>query len=284
MANGIFNSGANVGAVVAPALVPWLTIRYGWQASFLVLGALGFVWVVAWYWLYQSPEESPRVSVAERAWIRSDPPEVQPQKVPWLRLLGFRQTWVFIIGYALAAPIWWFYLYWLPKFLNKQHGLDLSSLGPPLVAIYTLTCFGSVGGGWLSSFLLRRGWSVNTARKTAMLICALCVLPVMFAARVSNLWLATFLIGLAAAAYQGWAANLFALASDLFPKQAVASIVGLGGMFGSLTAMGFSESAGFILETTGSYWSLFAISGCAYLAALALMHTVLPRWEPARLN
>ncbi len=284
LANGIFNSGANVGAVVAPALVPWLTIRCGWQASFLVLGALGFVWVVAWYWLYQSPEESPRVSAAERAWIRSDPPEVHPQQVPWLSLLGFRQTWVFIIGYALAAPVWWFYLYWLPKFLNKQHGLDLSSLGPPLVVIYTLTCFGSVGGGWLSSFLLRRGWSANAARKTAMLVCALCVLPVMFAAQVSNLWLATLLIGLAAAAHQGWAANLFALASDLFPKQAVASIVGLGGMFGSLTAMGFSESAGFILETTGSYWSLFAISGCAYLAALALMHAVLPRWEPAQLD
>ena len=187
-----------------------------------------------------------------------------------------RSSWA--IG--VSAPIWWFYLYWLPKFLNQQYGLDLARLGPPLVVIYTMTCVGSIGGGWLSSHLLRRGWSVNASRKTAMLVCALCVVPVMFAARASNVWLATALIGLAAAAHAGWAANLFTMVSDMFPKQAVASVVGLGGMFGSGTAMLFSESAGFILQTTGSYWSLFCIAGCAYLLALAVMHALTPRMTP----
>jgi ACS family hexuronate transporter-like MFS transporter len=173
-------------------------------------------------------------------------------------------------------------LYWLPKFLNKQYGLNLTSLGLPLVVIYSMTCFGSIGGGWLSSALLRRGWSVNASRKTAMLLCALCVVPVVFAAHASSLWVATLLIGLAASAHQGWAANLFALASDLFPKQAVASVVGLGGMAGALTAMAFAESTGFILESTGSYWTLFAIASTAYLAALTLIHWLSPNLEPVK--
>jgi ACS family hexuronate transporter-like MFS transporter len=284
LANGIFNSGCNVGAVLAPLLVPWMTLRWGWQMPFIVLGALGFVWLVFWHWLYQSPEQSRRVSPRELAHIQSDPPEPVPPKVPWRQLLGYRQTWAFIVGYAFSAPIWWFYLYWLTKFLNKQYGLDLASLGPPLVVIYSMTCFGSVGGGWLSSALLRRGWSLNASRKTAMLLCALCVVPVVFAARASNLWVATLLIGLAASAHQGWAANLFALASDLFPKQAVASVVGLGGMAGAVAAMAFSQSTGFILQMTGSYWSLFAIAASAYLAALALIHALAPRLQPADLG
>jgi ACS family hexuronate transporter-like MFS transporter len=180
--------------------------------------------------------------------------------------------------------VWWFYLYWLPKFLNKQYGLDLASLGLPLVVIYTMTCVGSIAGGWLSSHLLQRGWSLNAARKTALLICALCVLPVVLAPRASHLWVATLLVGLAASAHQGWAANLFTLVSDLFPKKAIASVVGLGLMFGSLASMVFAQSAGFILQTTGSYWSLFAIAGSAYLVALGLMHAVLPKLERVELN
>jgi len=278
LANGIFNSGANVAAIVAPLIVPWLTLRYGWQAAFAVLGCTGFLWLILWYWLYQAPELSRRVAPAELHHIHSDPPEPNPKRTPWFSLLGHRQTWVFIVGFSLSAPIWWFYLYWLPKFLHQRHGLDLVSLGPPLVLIYTMTCVGSVGGGWLSSSLLRRGWSINSARKTAMLACALSVVPIVFAANESNLWVATLLIGLAASAHQGWAANLFALASDLFPKSAVASVVGLGGMFGSLTAMAFSQTAGFVLEATGSYWSLFLIASTAYLLALAVMHALMPRF------
>jgi len=284
LANGIFNSGCNVGAVLAPLLVPWMALRWGWQAPFVALGALGFVWLIFWQCFYESPERSQRVSPEELAHIRGSGPEVPPLKIPWRKLLAYRQTWAFIVGYGLSAPIWWFYLYWLTKFLNKQYGLDLSNLGAPLVVIYSMTCFGSVGGGWFSSALLRRGWSLNASRKTAMLVCALCVVPVVFAAHASNLWVATLLIGLAASAHQGWAANLFALASDLFPVQAVASVVGLGGMAGALTAMAFSESTGFILEKTGSYWSLFGIASSAYLVALALIHWLSPKLQPVKLG
>jgi ACS family hexuronate transporter-like MFS transporter len=226
--------------------------------------------------VYVSPEELKH--------IQSDPPEPAQQKISWTALLRFRQTWAFVVGMSLSAPIWWFYLYWLPKFLHKQYGLDLATLGPPLVVIYTMTTVGSIAGGWLSGSLIKRGWSVNASRKTALLICALAVVPVVFAAQASNLWVATCLIGLAASAHQGWAANLFTLVSDLFPKQAVASVVGLGGMFGSLSALAFSQSAGYILQTTGSYWTLFVIAGSAYLVAFVIMHLLIPNMKPAEIN
>ncbi len=284
LANGIFNSGSNVGVVLAPLVVPWLTLRWGWQTAFVVLGALGFVWLALWFWLYESPEQSRRVSAAELAHIRSDPPEAVLERVPWRSLLTHRQTWAFVAGYALPSAVWWFYLYWLPKFLNARFEVNMLGMGLPLIVIYTVCSVGSVAGGWFSSWLIRRGWSVNAGRKTAMLVCALSVLPVMFAAQTAHLWVAIGLIALAAAAHQGWAANLFALASDLFPKRAVASVVGLGGMVAALAAMAFSESAGFILQVTGSYWSLFAIAGCAYVAALAIMHALVPRLTPVALS
>jgi ACS family hexuronate transporter-like MFS transporter len=284
LATGLFNSGSNVGAILAPLLVPWITLHYGWQKAFIVLGATGFVWLVFWYWLYGLPTQSRRVSPEELAHIQSDPPESTLEKIKWRELLRYRQTWAFVVGMSLSAPIWWFYLYWLPKFLNKQYGLDLATLGPPLVVIYTMTTVGSIGGGWLSGALLKRGWSLNASRKTAMLVCALCVVPVVFAAQASNLWVATLLIGLAASAHQGWAANLFTLVSDLFPKHAVASVVGLGGMFGSLAAVAFSQSAGFILQTTGSYWTLFIMAGSAYLLALGIMQLLIPNMKPAAVN
>ena len=284
LANGIFNSGANIGAIVAPLFVPWITYHWGWRAAFVVLGALGFVWFAAWAWLYDAPEKSRRVSADELTHINSDPKEMPGPKIGWTQLLRHRQMWAFLVGYAFSSPVWWFYLYWLPKFLNKRFQVDLLSMGLPLVVIYTVTSFGSVGGGWLSSALIRRGWSVNASRKTAMLTCALCVLPVMLAPHVTSLWTAIGLIAVAAAAHQGWAANLFALASDLFPKQAVASVVGLGGMAAALAAMAFSESAGFILEKSGSYWSLFAIAGLAYLTALGIIHALSPQLSPAKLS
>ena len=284
LATGLFNSGSNVGAILAPVLVPWLTLRYGWQMAFIVLGATGFVWMIFWYWLYATPAQSRRVSPAELAHINSDPPEPATTKIPWSKLLRYRQTWAFVVAISFTAPIWWFFLYWLPKFMHQQYGLDLASLGPPLVVIYSMTSVGSIGGGWLSGYLLKRGWSVNASRKTALLICALCVVPVVFAAKASNLWMATFLIGLAAAAHQGWAANLFTLVSDLFPKQAVGSVVGLGAMFGSVAAMGFAQLTGFILQTTGSYWPLFMIAGSAYLLALAIVHALIPDLKPAEAN
>ena len=281
LATGIFNSGANIGAILVPLLVPWLTIQFGWQASFLLLGTLDFVWLAFWAVMYEEPNKKKNLSPLELKYILSDPAEQQTEKIPWKSLFGYRQTWAYIVGMALSAPVWWFYLYWLPKFLHATYGLNLSSLGPPLVVIYSMTCVGSIGGGWLSSHLIDRGWSVNAARKTTLLVCAACVVPVIFAAKASNVWVATLLIGLAASAHQGWSANLFTLVSDLFPKKAVASVVGLGAMFGSVSAMVFAQSTGFVLEKTGSYWSLFLICGFAYLVALAIMHALVPRMEPA---
>jgi ACS family hexuronate transporter-like MFS transporter len=280
LANGIFNSGANVGAIVSPLIVPWVTVRWGWRAAFVLLGGLGFVWLVLWEWWYAGPDKSPHVSAAELTHIRSDGPEPAGSAPGWRELLALRQMWAFLVGYAFTAPIWWFYLYWLPKFLSKRFDLDLLSLGLPLVVIYSVTTLGSIGGGWLSSRMIHAGWSVNISRKIAMLICALCVLPVIYAAKTNSLWGAVLVLALAAAAHQGWAANLFALASDLFPKNAVASVVGLGGMAGALAAMVFSELSGFILQKTGSYWSLFVIAGCAYISALAVMHLLVPRLTP----
>jgi len=284
LATGLFNSGSNVGAILAPLLVPWLTLHYGWQMSFLALGATGFAWLLFWYWLYAEPNRSSRVSKEELSHINSNPPDPPMEKVSWQKLLRFRQTWAFVIGISFTAPIWWFFLYWLPKFLHQKHGLDLGSLGPPLVVIYTMTSVGSIAAGWFSGFLMKRGWSRNAGRKTGLLICALAVVPVIFAAYVSNLWAATFLIGLAASAHQGWAANLFTLVSDLFPKETVATVVGLGSMFGSLTAIGFSQITGLVLQATGSYWPLFVIAGSAYLIALGIMQLLIPDMKPAELD
>jgi ACS family hexuronate transporter-like MFS transporter len=283
LATGIFNSGANIGAVAAPAVVPWITVTYGWQAAFIATGAIGFIWLVFWLSMYERPERKKKLLRAELDYILSDPPEPPSEKVPWLRLLRHRQTWAFVIGKGMTDPIWWFYLYWLPLFLNKNYGLTLTNLGLPLIVIYTMTSVGSIGGGWLSSRFIERGMPVNRSRKLVMLICALCVVPVIMASQASNLWMAVVLIGLAAAAHQGWSANLFTTVSDMFPKKAVGSVVGLGGMAGSVGGMIFSTSAGYILEWTGSYLSLFLISGSAYLIALGLMELLVARAKPVEL-
>jgi ACS family hexuronate transporter-like MFS transporter len=280
LTTGIFNSGANIGAVVAPAVVPWLTITYGWQAAFIATGALGFIWMGFWLLLYDKPERHKRVSKAELEYILSDPPDPPSEKVPWLKLLRYPQTWSFVLGKGLTDPIWWFYLYWLPKFLSQRFELDLSHLGLPLIAIYTMTSVGSIGGGWLSSSFIKGGMAVNRSRKLVMLICAICVVPIVFASQAGNLWVAVGLIGLAAASHQGWSANLFTMTSDMFPKKAVGSVVGLGGMSGAVGGMIFSGSAGFILEWTGSYMSLFVISGSIYLVTLGLMQLLTAKAKP----
>ncbi len=284
LATGIFNSGANIGAVVAPLVVPWLTVTYGWYGAFLATGAVGFVWLGFWIWLYDRPEKHPSVSPGELGYIQSDREGAASSAIPWMRLLAFRQTWAFVIGKFLTDPIWWFYLYWLPPFLNKNYGLTITELGLPLVAIYTMTSIGSIGGGWLSSLFIKRGWEVSRSRKTVMLLCALCVVPIVFASGVSSLWEAVLLIGLAAAAHQGWSANLFTTASDMFPKRAVGSVTGLGGMAGSVGGMIFATSAGYILQFTGSYLTLFIIAGSAYLLALGVMQLLVPGMTPATID
>ena len=290
LAVGLFNSGANIGAVIAPAVIPALALAYGWRAAFVVIGLLGILWFVAWIFIYrpagQPASATDETPAGEAVQSQAAPAESEPASPAptWRKLLTYRQTWAFIIGKFLTDPIWWFYLFWLPKWLNEARGLDMRQLGLPLLTIYTITIIGSIGGGWLSSTLLRRGKSVNRARKTAMLVCALCTVPVMTVSGIDHLWGAVLLIGLAAAAHQGWSANLFTTVSDLFPQRMVASVIGLGGMAGSLGGVLFSELIGRVLEGTGHYWSLFVIGGSAYLVALAAFHLLTPRMEAAKVS
>ncbi len=281
-ATGIFNSGTNIGALLTPAVVPWITLTWGWYWAFIATGAIGFLWLLAWVPLYRDPETHPRVSAAELAYIRSDPPE-PTVRVPWRSLLHHRQTWAFMLGKFLTDPVWWLYLFWVPDFLNRNHGIDLRLVGPPLIVIYLVADVGSIGGGWLSSALIKRGWTVNAGRKTAMLVCALAVLPMMFASGARDLWVAVTLISIAASAHQGWSCNLFTLVSDTFPRQAVGSVVGLGGMAGAIGGMMIAKLTGYLLDATGSYVPVFLIASFAYLAALAVIHLLVPRLEPARL-
>ncbi len=283
LATGIFNSGTNVGALITPLVVPWITRTYGWKMAFVATGAIGFIWLVAWLAMYRAPESHPRVNQAELAYIRSDPAE-PATRIPWLQLIPHRQTWAFAIGKFLTDPIWWFYLFWVPDFLFKTHGITLTNVGLPLFVIYQAATIGSIGGGWLSSFMIKRGFRLNTSRKTAMLICALAVVPIVVASKVSNLWAAVALIGLAAAGHQGWSANLFTLASDTFPRRAVGSVVGLGGMFGSIGALLLAKTTGYVLQWTGSYLPLFIIAGSAYLIALVIIHFLNPQLKPAQVG
>ena len=283
LATGIFNAGTNVGALATPLLVPMIVLAWGWYEAFIFTGIIGFIWLAFWLFIYKRPEEHRSLSAPELAYIQSDP--VEPTKqIPWRRLLPHRQTWAFGLGKMLTDPIWWIYLFWLPDFLNKQHGLDLKNFGIPLAVIYVIADVGSVGGGYISSTLIKRGWTINRSRKTAMLICALAVVPIVFASVTSSLWLAVILIGIAAAAHQGWSANIFTLSSDMFPKQAVGSVVGIGGMMGAVGGMIVSPFVGWILDKTGSYVIIFIMAASAYLIALLVIHLLAPKLEPANIN
>jgi ACS family hexuronate transporter-like MFS transporter len=280
-ATGIFNAGSNVGAIVAPLTVPWIALNYGWRTAFIATGALGFVWLLFWLPLYRDPEGHSRVSAAELAYIRSDPEE-PTTRVRWLSLLGHRQAWAFILGKFLTDPIWWFYLYWLPKFLDANFGVKLAGVALPLIAIYLVADVGSVGGGWVSSALIKRGWSVNWGRKVALLIPALLIVPTMFAPHAGSLWTAVAIVSVAAASHQWWSANLFTTASDMFPRRAVASVVGLGGFAGAMGGVLFQRATGRILEATGNNYSIiFMICGSAYVLAWVIIHLLAPRMEPA---
>jgi ACS family hexuronate transporter-like MFS transporter len=283
LATGIFNSGTNIGAIIAPLTVPWVAVHLGWRWAFVFTGFFSATWLVCWLLFYRRPDEHPRLSAAELQYIQSDPVEPSTH-IPWLKLLPHRQTWAFVLGKFLTDPIWWFYLFWLPKYLNATHGLTLVGLGPPLVAIYVAADVGSVGGGWLSSSLIKHGWSANRARKTAMLICALAVIPVMFVSRIGQLWPVVGIIGLATAAHQGWSCNMFTLASDMFPRRAVASVVGVGGFGGAVGGMCIASFTGFLLQLTHSYVPIFFVAGSSYIFALLLIQLLAPRLEPAHID
>jgi ACS family hexuronate transporter-like MFS transporter len=283
LATGIFNAGTNVGVLVAALIVPWIAYSYGWYWAFVATGTLGLLWLALWWPLYGSPATHARVNAGELAYIRSDPPD-PPVEISWLSLMRHRQTWAVAMAKFGTDPIWWLYLFWIPDFLHRRYGIDLQSMALPLIVIYLIADIGSVGGGWLSSSLLKRGWNRNAARKTAMLTCALAVTPIAFAAGVRTEWAAVMLVGLAASAHQGWSANVYTLASDMFPRKAVGSVIGFAGMSGSIGGMLIAKVTGYILQATGSYVPVFLIAASAYLVTLLVVHLLVPRLEPARIE
>ncbi len=285
LATGLFNSGTNIGALIAPLAVPFLALHFGWRSAFIFTGAIGFLWVVLWMLFFREPEKHPWLDPKELALIRSDNEEhSEAVRVPYLQLLGSRAAWAFMVGKFLTDPVWWFYLFWFPGFLNSVYKLDLSHLGLPIVVVYQASTIGSVGGGWLSSTMLRRGYTVNRARKTAMLVCALAVTAAIFVGNAGgNLWLAVGLVSIAAASHQGWSANLYTLPSDMLPRNAVGSVVGLGGMCGALAGFLAAPAIGYWLDFSHkSYGPLFVVAGCMYLIALGIIQLLVP--DVKRLN
>jgi ACS family hexuronate transporter-like MFS transporter len=281
-ATGVFNAGTNLGAIITPLVVPIIVLAFGWRMAFIATGSLSVIWLIFWLNIYHRPENDPKVTPAELAYIESDK---QPpiKALPWLKLFPVKETWAFSIAKFLTDPIWWFYLFWLPDFFVKKYGLDLKSFGPPIVVIYVLSDVGSVAGGWMSSTMIAHGISVNAARKLTMALCAVCVLPVMSCMYISNEWLAVGIIGVAAAAHQAFSANLFTIPSDTMPKSAVASVVGIGGTAGGIGGALFATATGLVLQYMHTYTPIFIIAGTMYMVALAVLHLLSPRLERAKI-
>jgi len=274
LATGIFNAGTNTGAIVTPLVVPWIALTWGWRWAFVVTGSLGFLWLVLWLALYRNP---PGAAEARE-------PDDAPRP-PWIRFLGFRQTWAIIAGKLLADPVWWFYLYWLPKFLDAQYGINLAHVALPLIVVYVMADVGSITGGWLSGSLIHRGWTANRARKTAMLLMALVIVPTAFAPRAGSMWAAVLIVSVALAAHQGWSANVYTLASDMFPRSAVASISGIGGFAGAMGGVLFQRATGRILDANGhDYTPIFLVCGLAYVTAWGIIQLLAPKLEPVRVK
>ena len=280
LATGLLNSGSNVGAMVAPVLVPLIALHFGWRSAFIATGSLDLLWVAAWLAYFRKPAQHPGVSKQELSYIESDAAPAVTYKLPIPELLGTRQAWAFILGKFMTDPVWWFFSFWIPSFLSRTYGLKLTQLGLPLIAIYLAADAGSIGGGWLSAGFAARGWNRNRARKTAMLVCALCATPVMALVKVDGLWPAVALVGLAAAAHQGWSANLFTLVPDMMPRGSVGTVAGLGGFAGSISGMLIAPVIGYWLDISGkAYRPLFFIGGTAYLLALGVIQLLAPRLE-----
>jgi MFS transporter, ACS family, hexuronate transporter len=294
LAAGLFNSGSNVGAIIAPLTVPLIALTMGWQWAFIITGIIGLLWLAFWFMFYESPSRHKKLSKEEYDYIHSDADEMaaaeltKEDKVSWFKLLTFRQTWAFVLGKFMTDPIWWFYLFWLPSFLNKEYHMTKTDVAVPIAVVYTMTTFGSIGGGWLSGYFMKLGWPVYKARRTAMLIFALFVLPVVFATTLGKIspWYAVLIIGIAASAHQAWSANIFTTASDMFPKKAVASIIGIGGMAGAVGGILIARLAGVLLDHykalgdiyTG-YYIMFMICGLAYITAWAIFNLLAPQMK-----
>lgn len=302
LATGIFNSGTNVGAIIAPLVVPWIAVKWGWQWAFIITGAVGLIWLIFWFLIYEVPAKHKKLSNAEFDYINSDTAdlvlrgekEISQPKISWIKLLSFKQTWAFFIGKFLTDPVWWFFLFWLPAFLKAEYGLIGMQVSVPLMVVYTMTTFGSVFGGWLPLNFIKKGWDVAKARKTSMLIYAFFPLPVLFSQQLGqyNMWFAVIIIGVAASAHQAWSANIFTTVSDMFPKNAVSSVTGIGGMAGAIGGMGIAKLAGALLDhfkalgniKTG-YFIMFLICGLAYLLAWTIMFKILiPKMKPIEIK
>jgi len=298
LATGLFNSGSNIGAIIAPLTVPLIAATMGWGWAFILTGAVGLIWLLFWFLIYEVPQKHKKLSKEELDYINSDSAETEAatstEKVKWSSLLGYKQTWAFVIGKFLTDPIWWFYLFWLPSFLNKQYGMTKTDVALPVAVVYTMTTFGSIFGGWFSGFFIKKGWSVYNARKTAMLIFAICILPVISAQALGHInpWFAILIIGLAASSHQAWSANIFTTASDMFPKKAVASITGIGGMAGAVGGIIIARLAGVLFDYYKSinsletgYYIMFIICGLAYVTAWFIFYVVLvPKMKPVVLK
>ena len=290
LATSLFNSGANVGAILAPAIVPWMAFKFGWQSAFLAAGTVGFLWLFLWMPWFENPEKKPALSKEELTWIQSDGVDVEAQKIPWGQLLGYRQTWGFILPKLITDPVWWFFLIWLPDFFKQTRGLDIKKSWVLLVTIYSIVTVLSIAGGWVTGHMAKTGWSMNRARKGGMLLFALCVVPILAVTGASD-WGAVLLIGLAGAAHQAFSANLFTTVSDSFPKQAVASVIGIGGMAGAIGGMLFPIVTGVLLDSykasgnvAAGYGILFAFCAGAYLFSLLILQILNPRLEPVRIK
>jgi ACS family hexuronate transporter-like MFS transporter len=298
LATGIFNSGTNIGAVLAPLTVPYITVAWGWEWAFVITGAIGFIWVVLWLKHYEIPAKHKKLLKPEYDYIHADKDDIadearKEEKVSWVRLLRFKQTWAFVMGKFLTDPIWWFYLFWLPDFLESEYDIKGTGLAIPVATVYILSTIGSIGGGWLPMYFIRRNWAAFKARKTSMLIYAFMVTPIVFAQILGgvNVWLAVLVIGLAASAHQAWSANIFTTVSDMFPKKAVGSVTGIGGMFGSLGGIllsalvqkGLFVHYRAIGEIETAYYIMFIICGAAYLLAWLTLHLLAPRIERVKL-
>ena len=292
-ATGIFNSGTNIGAIIAPLTVPVMTQAWGWKWAFIITGAFGLLWLVLWFRYYEIPQRQKRLSKSEYDYIHSDPDEKNSEetgpKLSWAKLLQYRQTWAFAVGKFLTDPIWWFYLFWLPDFMESQYGLKGTAVAAPVAVVYTMSAIGSIGGGWIPLNLIKKGWPVFRARRTSMLIFAFFVIPILFAQVLGNInmWLAVVVIGIAAAAHQAWSANIYTTVSDMFPKTATASVTGIGGMFGALGGIFLSAAVQkkmFVhyrsihhIET--AYYIMFVVCAFAYLAAWLIIHFLVPKMK-----
>jgi ACS family hexuronate transporter-like MFS transporter len=285
LATGIFVAGTNVGAIITPLIVPFITYRWGWRAAFIVTGSFSLVWLVLWLKIYRGPHEHSKVSAGELAFINSDstaniePPRAMTD-MTWRTLLRVPETWAYALARFLVDPIWWMFLFWLPDFFAKRYNLDLAHFGPPLVVVYLVSDVGSISGGWLSSRLIQSGYTVNLARKLTMLLASVLVVPVMFAMHADNLWLAVAIVGVATAGHQAFSATLYTFPSDVFPKQAVGTVVGIGGTAGAIGGMLMAKYAGWVLDGIGSYTPIFIVAGTVYILALIVVHTLSPRLKP----